>query len=138
MEQLKSPLSHWGTWGLVRAALWFCTRSVNHRNCFWRKSSASPCSNDSKLGSINWLWPLTSHNKFQEDLGKHSAVPITDNREHFTEVPMAPSSQTAPPDRPGRTVPAPRRRSQCRLRGSCFHHFRAPWESKGFHPHQLV
>lgn len=38
MEQLKSPLSQQGTGGLVIAALWFCTRSVNHTNCSWKKS----------------------------------------------------------------------------------------------------
>lgn len=37
-EQLKSPLSQQGTRGLVIAALCFCTRSVNHTSCFWRRS----------------------------------------------------------------------------------------------------
>lgn len=51
MEQLESPLSQRGTWRPVRAVLWFCTQSVNHRNCFWRKSLSLQALD---LMTLNW------------------------------------------------------------------------------------
>lgn len=63
MEQLKSPLSQQGTRGLLIAALWFCTRSVNHTNCFWKKSKSL------------FRWFQTGHGKMAVALEESQQIP---------------------------------------------------------------
>lgn len=100
---------------------------------FGRK--ASPCSEDSKLGSVKWLWSLRNHNKFQEDFGKYSAVSITKNQ---GELPMADLSRqlfhTAQVGTPSTTSLLP----ALFLSFSSFHHISAPWENSGSSPSGIM